>query len=612
MSMDNKTLLTDIMHLRDQAITFASQHETIEGLDEEHRISAENLLHYLSVRKSDLREYQLALIEQGITSLGLLEAHTVATLNSVINILQCLEGQTPTPAPDAPVPITESCSILEQRTEALFGSPPENREVYIMVTMPAAAADDVSLIEGLLRAGMNIMRINCAHDDVDVWQKIIVNLRIAEQNTGKSCKTQLDLAGPKLRTGQIRFAGKVFKIKPERDIYGRVTKPGRLWLIPKGFESIDIDYLSMEVSGKALEKSRIGDEILLTDSRAAKRKCKIIASHYYGRLIETTQTIYLQEESTLNFVREGQAIGQCHPVNLHEMIKPILLHVGDELVLTRSDLPGEASEYGAKGQQKQKAHIHCTLEDAFSVVEAGQEVWLDDGKIGGVVKSNNGEEIDVLITHTPPGKAKLRAEKGINFPAADFNMPALTDKDIADLEIMVDKVDMVALSFVRTSDDVKQLQEHLQRLGTVDDTGIILKIENGKAFENLPAILLTAMQSPKTGVMIARGDLAVEVGFDRLSEVQEEILWLCEAAHMPVIWATQILENLAKKGAPSRAEVTDAAMSIRAECAMLNKGPNIVETVELLHGILQLMDGHYHKRRLMLGPLKVCTEYPVI
>jgi pyruvate kinase len=105
--------------------------------------------------------------------------------------------------------------------------------------------------------------------------------------------------------------------------------------------------------------------------------------------------------------------------------------------------------------------------------------------------------------------------------------------------------------------------------------------------------------------MIARGDLAVEVGFERLSEVQQEILWLCEAAHVPVIWATQILEGMAKKGAPSRAEVSDAAMSILAECAMLNKGPNIVETVRFLGGIIDRMDEHYVKRRATLRRLSV-------
>ena len=82
--------------------------------------------------------------------------------------------------------------------------------------------------------------------------------------------------------------------------------------------------------------------------------------------------------------------------------------------------------------------------------------------------------------------------------------------------------------------------------------------------------------------MIARGDLAVEVGFERLAEVQEEILWLCEAAHVPVIWATQVLESVAQTGQPSRAEVTDAAMAERAECVMLNKGPHIGEAVRAL------------------------------
>jgi pyruvate kinase len=163
---------------------------------------------------------------------------------------------------------------------------------------------------------------------------------------------------------------------------------------------------------------------------------------------------------------------------------------------------------------------------------------------------------------------------------------------------------MVALSFVRGPEDVERLHDVLYRLGA-NHLGIVLKIENRQAFENLPRILLASLNSPPVGIMIARGDLAVEVGFERLSEVQQEILWLCEAAHVPVIWATQILEGMAKKGAPSRAEVSDAAMSIQAECAMLNKGPNIVETVRFLDGIIGRMDEHYVKRRATLRKLSV-------
>jgi pyruvate kinase len=138
---------------------------------------------------------------------------------------------------------------------------------------------------------------------------------------------------------------------------------------------------------------------------------------------------------------------------------------------------------------------------------------------------------------------------------------------------------------------------------------IVLKIETRRGFENLPAILLEAMKAPRCAVMIARGDLAVECGFERLAEVQEEILWLCEAGHVPVIWATQVLETLAKQGQPSRAEVSDAAMAHRAECVMLNKGPYIVQAVRVLDDILRRMHGHQSKKRSMLRELQLVARF---
>jgi pyruvate kinase len=110
--------------------------------------------------------------------------------------------------------------------------------------------------------------------------------------------------------------------------------------------------------------------------------------------------------------------------------------------------------------------------------------------------------------------------------------------------------------------------------------------------------------------MIARGDLAVEAGFERLAEVQEEILWFCEAAHVPVIWATQVLEHLAKDGRPSRAEVTDAAMAVRAEAVMLNKGPHVPDAVRALDGILVRMEAHQSKKTSLLRRLKVAEVKP--
>jgi pyruvate kinase len=105
--------------------------------------------------------------------------------------------------------------------------------------------------------------------------------------------------------------------------------------------------------------------------------------------------------------------------------------------------------------------------------------------------------------------------------------------------------------------------------------------------------------------MIARGDLAVECGWERLVEVQEEILWMTEAAHMPVVWATQVLEGMAKNGMPTRAEITDAGVGARAECVMLNKGPNIVETVRILHDILLRMQQHQIKKRSTFRRLRM-------
>jgi len=106
---------------------------------------------------------------------------------------------------------------------------------------------------------------------------------------------------------------------------------------------------------------------------------------------------------------------------------------------------------------------------------------------------------------------------------------------------------------------------------------------------------LVAMRHPRLGVMIARGDLAVEIGFERLAEVPRQIIALCGAAHVPSIWATQVLENLAKTGQPSRAEITDVAASQRADCVMLNKGPYIVDAIEVLDDVLTRIGQVQHK-----------------
>src|SRR5664280_252919 len=198
------------------------------------------------------------------------------------------------------------------------------------------------------------------------------------------------------------------------------------------------------------------------------------------------------------------------------------------------------------------------------------------------------DQFTIRITNAAINGSRLRAAKGINLPDTVLPVPAPTTADRANLPFIIDHADLVELSFARNEDDVQDLLTALSELGDAR-LGVVLKVETAQAFQHLPAILMTALRRPHAGVMIARGDLAGECGYDRLAELQEEILWLCEAAHLTVIWAAQVLDQLARTGRPSRAEITDAAMGVRAECVMLNKGPYILDAVTALADLLHRM-----------------------
>ncbi|MCW0482482.1 pyruvate kinase [Gaoshiqia sediminis] len=286
----------------------------------------------------------------------------------------------------------------------------------------------------------------------------------------------------------------------------------------------------------------------------------------------------------------------------------IRLFTGDLLHVCYHDVPGTGASYDEKGQLLEPAKISISIPSIFQDVKVGERIWFDDGKIGGVIHEVTGDYLVVRITKTKPGGSKLRGEKGINLPDTRLNLPSLPDEDLAYLPFIVQHADAVGYSFVRTAADVELLQAELKRLNR-EDIGLVLKIENKEAFTNLPELLLTAMRSPNIGLMIARGDLAVELGPERISEVQEMLLWLCESAFIPNIWATQVLEKLAKEGIATRSEITDASMASRSECVMLNKGENILETVEILANILQRMEAHQYKKKGTLRPLAVASKF---
>lgn len=244
--------------------------------------------------------------------------------------------------------------------------------------------------------------------------------------------------------------------------------------------------------------------------------------------------------------------------------------------------------------------VECTLTEPLAAARPGERVFLDDGKLSTEIVSVADWGVVVEARGAPDdGEGyKLKPEKGVNFPETDFAVDALTDKDVEDLSFVAHRADAVEFSFVQRPEDIVHLQDALarERPGDWRSLGLVLKIETVRAVRNLPDMLVRAAGRQPTGLMIARGDLAVEIGFARLAEMQEELLWLGEACQIPVIWATQVLESYVKTGAPSRGEMTDAAMGARAECVMLNKGPHLFEALADLDRLLVRMGGHMQKK----------------
>ncbi len=447
--------------------------------------TAANLAAYLALRHQDLRPFQLDLMSLGLSSLGRLEGRVEANLTAVTAALASIAGSAPRPWP-AREAFFRGQKRLEGATDTIFGDAPTAREVRILVTCPSEAATEPGFMDGVVRAGADAIRINCAHDDADAWQRMIDHLRRAEAAHSKRLKVLMDLGGPKVRTGVVRY-------------------------------------------------------------------------------------------------RPGQS----------------RLQSNDRLLLVR---PGCIMD----GETTASFQAECAEPAALKHLAAGEAVLIDDGKICGVIEQVGPEGVTVRIERAPPEGGKLKPEKGLNFPDSKLILPALGPKDLVDLDFAAIHADLIGYSFVQSAEDVVLLQDELRARRPDDwrEIGIIAKIETRRAVRNLPRIIVQAAGRQPLAVMIARGDLAVELGFVRLAELQEEIMWLCEAAHVPVIWATQVLESLIKKGLPSRGEMTDAAMAARAECVMLNKGPYLAEAVEALDRLLVRMSAHQSKKTPQLRALK--------
>ena len=574
--------------------------------------SAINLAQFLALRQHELRELQDELSCLGLSSLGRGESGVFDNLRQVIKLLSYSLGKIP---PDLETDVNHISgalgrTILKQNTRDLFGPAPPSRDVYIMVTMPDEAAEDYLLVKALLMNGMNCARINCAHGNRQTWLAMIEQVQRASVETGLDCRIAMDLAGQKIRTCAIEGDTSVYHLKPKRNIYGNTLEPGFIQIVrahhiqnfgeSEHFQIVIDDTIQAELNVK--------DRLYFVDLRGKRRHLEVIKRDDQDRVLTSCwDGAYISNKTRFQWKPYEELTPNNHQADIALIAlqpKPakIRLYKNDHLLLTGPDIPGRPASVDDTGNVITPAQIGLSHGSILAELKAGAAVWIDDGKIGAVVESLSDHGALLRITHARSKGTLLRPDKGVNFPDTELTLPSLTTKDLDDLDFVCQHANIVAYSFVQDGDAMLQLQNELNKRGT-NTMPIIAKIETARAVKNLPEIILSTLGRRPIGIMIARGDLAIELGSVRMAEIQEEMLSLCEAAHVPVIWATQVLESMTKEGLSSRPEITDAAMSVRAEVVMLNKGPYIVEALTVLNEILKRMQAHQRKKSTRLRAL---------
>ena len=638
--------------------------DMLAAVHPEHRAGAENLLQYAHLRTIDIRELQNRLHDLGVTSLTTAESGVYGRLAIARAVLRALDGDEVDTDVAEYIRLDDAADVaLDENSDRMFGLEREGVPARIMVTLPAEAADDAEMVLGFAEAGMDVARINCAHDGQDAWRRMIANVNAAAERVGRSIEVSMDLAGPKIRTGAVADGPKVGRARTTRDDAGTVLTPAKLWLTPRvvdlggpgGPEEPDEaregavaampapvptnlpgrPALPLTVDAGWLENLTVGSEISLHDNRSAKRHFTVTHVEDGGVLAEGDRNAYIADGTLLRHDYEKTRATGVPPV-----LRKLRFEVGDEMIITTETVESVPVE-----EDGEVPRLSCTLPEAVAALEVGQPVLFDDGAIaaevvsvdevatgeaetgaaggndepgdggeGGVVKHH---EARLKVTRAKPGGQNLAGHKGINLPTTDLPVPALTEEDAANLRFVAENGHVAAVSFIRTPADVEHVLAELEKIAAEheaagDDAlaertrnlGIVLKIETIPAFENLPEILVAGMRHANMGIMIARGDLAVELGFQRMGEVPGQILALAQAARVPTILGTQVLESLAKSGLPARAEITDAAFALRAECVMLNKGPHITDAIGILDNLAKKMGRSQRKNRIMLRRIR--------
>jgi pyruvate kinase len=484
-------------------------------------MSARNFAAYLGIRQEDVRVLQRDLHRCGLSSLGRMDTHTLSSLDAVRRVLATVTGQTVVEQPVESLDYDLGEVILARRTAELLGPRPPHRSARIMVTMPAEAASHFELVRDLVGAGMEVMRINCAHDDPPVWLAMIENAHRASRELQRPCAVLCDLPGPKLRTGPIERGEGVVRWHAFKNDYGEVIEPARIWLSAGAPEPM-FAHAILPVNREFVEQLRGGDEIHFRDHQGRNRWLVVTQVVAGGAWCEGARGAFMLRGIPLEARRFGEAlpikgfIGELPPIP-----REIPLKTGDLLTLTAADILGRPPSLDRRGSLREPGQIGCSLPQVFRDVRPGERVFFDDGKIAGVVEDVQAQKLTVRITWTRAVTTWLAEDKGINLPDTLLALPALAEPDLAALDFIREHsslINIVGLSFVRGADDVAALYDQLDRLA-MPDHGVLLKIETRAGFQNLPGIILSALQRNRVGVMIARGDLGVEVGFERMAEL---------------------------------------------------------------------------------------------
>lgn len=616
------TSLNELIRGVDSLLTMLSEvdqdkRDRIDAADAEHREGVRNVQHFARLQADDARHIVAQLRAVGIRVSD--QAPVADQLRAAKTLVQNLGGQSSDDggAEGESYDITRLAAAIERSQEqlasnssALLGEPRDGMPSCVMVTLPTEAADDPDLVQSFADAGMDIARINCAHDTPEAWRAMAANVRAASTRVGRDIKISMDLPGPKLRVGAIEPGPRIARTRVTRTKTGRILTPSKLWItpfdhnattpapVPEGLPGRPT--LAIQVDPEWLQTVNEGDELSMLDARGSKRYMTVHKVTDEGVLAYGRRNVYLANGSLVacQYIKT-----RIHGIGRSE--QRVHVDVGSRLTLTSDPTPTDPTD--------DIPAVNCGEPQAIRSLDVGSIVLFDDAKIECEVTSvtragekdaeGNTAEYDsaeLVAVHTREGGKNLREGRGIHFPGIHVPLPAMTDEDRAILPEIVRTADIIAPSYVRSAEDLTEILDAIEKeidvaasenedpaavSARIRNLGVMLKIESEECYNDLPNVVTELLRHRNSGVMIARGDLAMELGFSRMSEAREQIMDVANAAHIPTIFATQVLETMAKSGLPSRAEITDADVALRTQGVMLNKGTHIPDAINILNSI---------------------------